>query len=225
MVIEFDRDSATVRVDDAGLEALLDCAASPDTVGDPDAAMALASGRLDPAMGAIFNPEATVTVELAEGDRVLEHRIWVGERWAAYLLDAPQEGGLRRLLADGRAFLPASLALLVDLRPANADGAAAIKADPADLDALFAAEGPPHRGAALRAIGASRAWRITVSDAAVDAAWADGEAAGETSARRVVMSGGPDGVRLWDPVAQRFDPVTNTTAFRILTLAAPAAEL
>lgn len=215
MVIDFDRDSASVRVDDAGLEALMECAASPDGVGDPDAAMTLASGRLDPAMGAIFNPEATIRVELADSDRMLDHRIWVGDRWAAYLLDAPREGGLRRLLADGRDFLPASLASLVDIRPTNVDGAAPVEADLAGLEALFAADSAD-RGMALGAIGASRAWRITVRT--------DGDADSDVPARRVVMSQGSGGICWWDAGARRFEPITNTTAFRILTVAVSAND-
>lgn len=220
-MIEVDRDSATVRLDDAGFDALIECAASPDGAGDPEAAMALASGRLDPAMSAIFNPEVTVTVELADAGRALAHRIWVSGRWATYLLDAPGDGEPRRLLTDARSFLPASLALLVDIRSTNVDSSDPVVADPAQLEAMFAADEVDRR-AALTAVAATRAWRVTVTDV-IDDDPRHREASRGEQARRVVMTDGPGGIRLWDQAGDRFEPITNTRAFRILTLTVPAA--
>lgn len=205
MLIDFDADSATVRLDEAGFDALLDCAGSPDLVGDPAASLALASGRLDPAMSAIFNPEVGVKVELADFDSLLVHRIWGGDVWAAYLLgEQPM-----RLFADARTFLPAGLARLLDIRPTNVAERTSVEGDVAQIDDLFDGDAA-RRQAALRTLTADRAWRITST-------------AGDES-RQVVMSDSPGGLRLWDRAEGTFEPVTNTLAFRILTVTAPVGE-
>lgn len=202
MTIELDAKTGVTRLDEAGVDALFEAAATPGFGADALAATALASGHLDAAMAAIAVPVARVSVATATADRVLRHRIWVGESTLALLLDGPR----LTLFADRRDFLAAGLAQLVDLRPHRVEERWEVRVASDSVTAWFAADREARRSA-LAAADAVLAWEITVRE-------------GE-DVRRLLATDGQHGIRLHEDGT--LVPATNTAVFRALTAAVPTA--
>lgn len=209
MLIESDHDTGAVRVDEEGLAALLSAARGDDATPHPDAVTALASGRLDAAVAAIGAPLVTLGLVVAGTSTRLEHRAWVTPQGAALLLGV--RPGVFQLMAQDPAFLTAALVRLTRMRPRRVAERAVVEVAAERLPDLVAPDEAPRR-AALGEAGADFAWHLS-------ARWDGG-------GRDLVAVDGPRGLQLAEPGTARLVPVSNTTAYRILSTLLPTdAEL
>ena len=112
MTIDLDPTTHTVRVDQAGFDALR-------AGTDPDAALAVATAQLGPALAVVDDPLVTLTLTVTGAVVRLEHRGWV-DRDTATLLVALRPG-LFQVATMPPAFLTSALVRLTRIRPRRPD--------------------------------------------------------------------------------------------------------
>lgn len=203
MLVELDQTSGAVRVDADGLAALESADSHPSS---PEVRAALESATVRRVLAASQAPLATMDLVVAGRDSRLAHRIRVGEEWAGLLLQV--RSGLHQLMAVPPGHLAAALTRLVRLRPRRVDGREDLPYAGARVDELVDSD-PDRRTPALTEAGADVAWRLLVR--------AGGTELGTT------VTDGPAGARVADPEADVLRAVSNTTVYRILATALPAA--
>ncbi|MCW2794484.1 MAG: hypothetical protein JWO76_3582 [Nocardioides sp.] len=211
MLVDLDGESRSVRLDDDGLASLLAAAADRRGATHPDLELALASGALDAALGALAAPVVRLSLVVAGSTVRLEHRGWLGPDTLALLLGV--RPGLHQLMTLDPAFLTASLVRLTRMRPRRHERP--IAADPdtdPDTDRLgdLVAEDPEVRGAGLARVGADHAWDLRL-------AWDGG-------GRHLRAVDGADGIRLADPVTGTLRPASNTFVYRVLSTVLPSDD-
>jgi hypothetical protein len=208
MLLEPDEHGA--RLDGAGVSALL--AAARDEPVDPEAAVTLASGRLDAALAALADPLVSLELVVAGGSVRLAHRGWANDDLVVLLAAVhapaagPEGGGEWRLLTMPPDLLTSGLVRLTRIRP---------RRDPAEplagawRDDLVATD-PDVRGRARSALGLPEsgfAWRL-------QATWPTGE-------RLLRAVDGPAGLHLADPAGDDLQRVSNTFCYRVLSTLLP----
>lgn len=203
MLVELDPASGTVRVDADGLEALATPGPRPRS---PEVAAALESATVRRVLAARHEPLATMGLVVAGRDSLLTHRIWAGEEWAGLLLQV--RTGLHQLMAVPPGHLAAALTRLARLRPRRVDVREDVPFPGARVDELVDSD-PARRAPALTEAGADVAWRLQVRTGATGLA--------------TTVTDGPAGARVADPEGDVLRAVSNTTVYRILATALPAA--
>ncbi|MCD4525271.1 hypothetical protein [Nocardioides sp. cx-173] len=158
----------------------------------------------EPLLAVIAEPTVTLGLAVAGVETRLEHRAWVTRESAALLLGV--RPGLFQLMAHDPAFLTAALVRLTRMRPRRVEDREPVDLPAERLPDLVAADETVRR-AALAAAGADFAWHLSLR-------WQGGQ-------RDLVAVDGPRGLHLGDPAAPRLVPVSNTTAYRILSTALP----
>ena len=199
MLVEVDGESGAVSLDAAGWEALLAAHRGAETA-HPDAVLAVASGRLDPALDAVAAPAATASWVVAGPQVRLEHRAWVDQRTAALLLGVRDDR--YRLLASHPAFLTAALVRTTRLRPHRQQQETPTPFPSDRLPELVAAD-PELRRRALTDAGAGFAWHL-VGD-------------GPAGQGALTATAGDAGVCLADTEQGLLRPASNTTVYRLLS--------
>jgi hypothetical protein len=159
----------------------------------------------EPVLAVIAAPLVTLGLTVAGTDTRLEHRGWFTREDGALLLGV--RPGVFQLAAHDPAFLTAALVRLTRMRPRKVAEREPVELPAERLPDLVSPDEAVRR-AALAAVGADFAWHLAVR-------WDGGQ-------RDLVAVDGPHGLHLVDPEAPRLVPVTNSTAYRILSRVLPS---
>lgn len=202
MLVEADPGSSALRLDDAGVAALLAAAREPEGDLPAELLLEVRPERLATVLDTIAQAVATLELTVAGPEARLVHAGWLVPGMAVLRLAV--RPGLHQLMTIDPAHLTAALVRATRMRPRRLPertGARAV-ADPA---ALVAAD-DARRRQALREVGGGFAWHLEL-------AWADG-------ARSLTAADGPAGLHLLEPDG-RLHPVSNTGAYRVLSTLLP----
>lgn len=209
MRLSLDPETSTVRLDDAGFQALVEASSGTghqDAERPAEVDAVLAEPVYAAAMRAVARPSVRVRVDVAGRARTQCHLAWVDLDTVALLLTVHDDE--LQLLATAPQHLAAAVARVVRLGPRKVGEREPVAVEQDVLEDLFHAD-EMRRLSALTVVGADLAWTLAVG-------WPGGE-------RLMSVVDGPSGLHLVEPVDDRWQltPVTATLLWRRLTTLLP----
>ena len=210
MRLSLDAETSTLRLDEAGFEALVRAASgseSGDGVEEQDEVrVVLAEPGYAAALQAVARPGVRVRVDVAGRALTQTHLAWADLDTVALLLTVHDDE--LQLLATAPQHLAAAVARVVRLGPRKVGEREPAPLEPDVLEDLFHAD-DLRRLSAMTVVGADLAWTLAVE-------WPGGE-------RLMCVVDGAAGLHLVEPDGDRWTltPVTATLLWRRLTTMLP----